>query len=43
MQRRIEVWESGGYWIYELWIHGRCVLIGRAATRERAHRQAHFA
>jgi hypothetical protein len=40
MQRRIEVWESYGYWIYEVWVAGRCVVIGRADTRELAHHHA---
>jgi hypothetical protein len=43
MQRRIEVWESCGYWIYEVWISGRCVLVGRAQTRELAHSEATLA
>jgi hypothetical protein len=43
MQRRIQVWESYGYWIYELWIAGRCVVIGRAGTRELAHQHARLA
>jgi hypothetical protein len=40
MQRRIQVWESCGYWIYEVWIAGRCVVVGRAGTRELAQRHA---
>ena len=43
MHRRIEVWQIHDYWIYELWIAGRCVVIGRASTYERAMKCAQFA
>ena len=41
--RRIAVWQSDRYWIYEVWIAGRCVVIGCAATRELALRLAELA
>ena len=43
MHRRIEVWQIHDYWIYELWIAGRCVVIGRASTYERAMKCAQLA
>jgi hypothetical protein len=36
MQRHIKVWQVHGYWMYALWIAGRCVVIGRASTHARA-------
>jgi hypothetical protein len=38
MQRHIKVWQVHGYWMYALWIAGRCVVIGRASTHARSAR-----
>ena len=43
MQRRIEVWQAHGYWMYALYIAGRCVVIGRASTRDLAVKRAQLA
>ncbi len=43
MHRRIEVWQVHGYWMYALYIAGRCVVIGRASTRECAVKRAELA
>ena len=43
MHRRIEVWQVHGYWIYAVWIAGRCVVIGRASTHDLAAKRAQLA
>ena len=43
MHRHIDVWQVHGYWMYALWIAGRCVVIGRASTYELAVSRAQLA
>ena len=43
MHRHIDVWQVHGYWMYTLWIAGRCVVIGRASTYELAVKRAQLA
>jgi hypothetical protein len=43
MHREIAVWQVHGYWIYALYIGGRCVVIGRTPSRELAVERAQLA
>jgi hypothetical protein len=41
--RPIAVWLLDDYWVYEVWIAGRCIVVGCADARELALRRAELA